>query len=308
VNVNLPPFLLKKNTPAAVGSGRGRVRYAYLERGIAGISAMIRKCFFDPSCSSQNGWLQKTDARVKVIFLAFLIVLVSIKTRIESELAIAAVLAVLAVFSGVGVVRFYGRVLRYTFLFGLLVTFPAMFNVVTPGDVLLPVIELARPHQWWLYHIPREIGITSQGLQSVCLLNLRILNSITAASLIVQTTPFNDIVKALKVFKVPETLLLIVTLSHKYIFILTRTIDDMFLARKSRLAGTADNSEARAWVAGRLGALFRRSRVRYEEIFRAMQSRGFRDEVKLSAFGRPDAPSLFFGCIFFTAGFVLLWI
>ena len=308
MNVNLPPFLLEKNSPAAVGSSRGRVRYAYLERGIAGISAMIRKCFFDPSCSSRSGWLQKTDARVKVIFLAFLIVLVSIKTRIESELAIAAALAVLAIFSGVGVARFYGRVLRYTFLFGLLVTFPAMFNVVTPGDMLLPVIELARPHQWWLYHIPREIGITSQGLQSVCLLNLRILNSIAAASLIVQTTPFNDIVKALKVFKVPETLLLIVTLSHKYIFILTRTIDDMFLARKSRLAGSVDNSEARDWVAGRLGTLFRRSRVRYEEIFRAMQSRGFRDEVKLSAFGHPDAPSLFFGCIFLTAGFVLLWI
>jgi len=308
VNVNLPPFLLERNSPAAVGDGRGRIRYAYLERGIAGISAMIRKCFFDPSCWSRTGWLQKIDARVKVIFLAFFIVLISVKSHIASQSAITAALAVLAVCSGVGVVRFCGRVLRYTFLFGLVVTFPAMFNVVTPGDMLLPVIELARPHQWWLYHIPREIGITSQGMQAVCLLNLRILNSITAASLIVQTTPFSDIVKALKVFKVPETLLLIVTLSHKYIFILARTIDDMFLARKSRLAGAADNGEARAWVAGRLGILFRRSRVRYEEIFRAMQSRGFRDEVKLSAFGRPDVASLLFGCIFLTAGFVLLWI
>jgi cobalt/nickel transport system permease protein len=308
VNVNLPPFLLEKNNPTAIDGGQGRIRYAYLERGIAGISAMIRNFFFDPSCLSGRGWLQKTDARVKVVFLAFFIVLISIKTRIASELAITVTLAVMAAFSGVGIVRFYGRVLRYTLLFGLLVTFPAMFNVVTPGDMLLPVIELPRPHQWWLYYIPREIGITSQGLQAVCLLNLRILNSIAAASLIVQTTPFNDIVKALKVFKVPETLLLIVTLSHKYIFILARMIDDMFLARKSRLAGVADNGEARAWVAGRLGILFRRSRVRYEEIFRAMQSRGFRDEVKLSAFSRPDAPSLLFGCIVLTAGFVLLWI
>ena len=227
MNVNLPPFLLEKSSPAA-GDPRGHIRYAYLERGIAGIAAMIRECFFDPSCLSGRGWLRKIDARVKVVFLVFFIVLISIKTRIESELAIAAVLAALAVFSGVGVARFCGRVLRYTFLFGLVVTFPAMFNIVTPGDMLLPVIELARPHQWWLYHVPREIGITSQGLHAVCLLNLRILNSIAAASLIVQTTPFNDIMKAMKVFRVPETLLLIVTLSHKYIFILARTIDDMF--------------------------------------------------------------------------------
>ena len=307
MNVELPSFLLEKNSLTAIG-GRRRIRYAYLEHGIAGIAAMIRKCFVDPSCPSQSSRLQKIDARIKVVFLVFLIILISVKTRIESELVIAAALAVLAVFSGLGVVRFYGRVLRYTFLFGLVVTFPASFNVVTPGDMLFPLIELAKPHQWWLYHIPREIGITSQGLQAICLLNLRILNSIAAASLIVQTTPFNDVMKALKVFKVPETLLLIVTLSHKYIFILARTIDDMFLARKSRLAGAVDNEEARAWVAGRLGSLFLRSRVRYEEIFRAMQSRGFCDEVKLSAFGRPDGLSLLYGFIFLAAGFVLLWI
>ena len=103
-----------------------------------------------------------------------------------------------------------------------LLPFPLFFNIITPGDILFPVIELERSRQWWVYQIPQQIGITSQGLQAVSMLNLRIWNSMTIASLIIQTTPFGDMMKALRVFRIPDTLLLIVTLSHKYIFVLGR--------------------------------------------------------------------------------------
>jgi energy-coupling factor transporter transmembrane protein EcfT len=82
----------------------------------------------------------------------------------------------------------------------------------------------------------------------------------------------------------------------------------MFLARKSRLAGSVHDSEARDWIAGRMGHLFRKSRVKYEEIFRAMEARGFNGEVRLPAFDRLDNLSRLSGCLFLLAGLFLLWI
>jgi len=308
VNVNLPSFLLEKSGAPEIAAGKGHIRYAYLDRGIAGISSMIQTCFFNGAFLSRGGWLQKIDARIKVALLALLIAVISIKTRLIAELAISAFLMILVVLSRLDVTRFYARVLKYTFLFGLVVTFPALFNVITPGEIIFPVIELERSQEWWLYQIPQQIGITSQGLQAVSMLNLRVLNSMATASLIMHTTPFGDMMKALRVFRIPDALLLIVTLSHKYIFILAKTIDDMFLARKSRLAGSVHDREARAWIAGRMGHLFRKSRMKYEEIFRAMEARGFCDEVRFPAFDRLDNLSRMSGCLFLLAGLFLLWI
>lgn len=308
MNVNLPAFLLEKNDPPGTVDGKARIRYVYLERGLAAVSSIIQRCFFDPEVLTRKGWLQKTDARIKAVLFAFLIVVISIKTRIASELMIAALLAFMVTSSGGGIVRFYIRVFQYTLLFGLAVTFPALLNVITPGQVILTVVELAEPHTFWLYHIPREIGVTAEGLQAVCLLNLRILNSITVALLIVRTTPFGELMKALKVFRIPEVLLVIITLSYKYIFIMARTIDDMFLARKSRLAGYANDRETRAWAAGRVGCLFHKSRTRYEDIFRAMEARGFHNEVKLPAFAGLSGFDRICCAIFSLAGLFLLWI
>ena len=308
MNVNLPPFLLEKSNATENAAGKGHIRYAYLDRGIAGISAMIQTCFFNRTFPAREGWLQKIDARIKVALLALLIIIISIKTRLIPELVISAFLIILVILSRLDVIRFYTHVLKYTCLFGLVVTSPALFNIITPGEMLFPVIELGRSRQWWLYQIPQQIGITSQGLQAVSMLNLRILNSMTMASLIIQTTPFGDMMKALRVFRIPDTLLLIITLSHKYIFILAKTIDDMFLARKSRLAGSVRDSEARTWIAGRMGHLFRKSRMKYEEIFRAMEARGFCDEVRLPAFDRLNNLSRLSGCLFLLVGLFLLWV
>lgn len=308
MNVNLPPFLLEKSNATEIAVGKGRIQYAYLDRGIAGISSMIQTCFFNHTDLSRTGWMQKTDARIKVALLAFLIVIISIKSLVMPELLISAFLMILVVLSRLNVVRFYSHVLKYTFLFGLVVTFPALFNIITPGDILFPVIDLESSRQWWVYQIPQQIGITSQGMQAVSMLNLRIWNSMTIASLIIQTTPFGDMMKALRVFRIPDTLLLIVTLSHKYIFVLAKTIDDMFLARKSRLAGSVSDSEARAWIAGRIGYLFRKSRMKYEEIFRAMEARGFSDEVRLPAFDSLNNISRLSGCLFLLVGLFLLWV
>ena len=244
---------------------------------------------------------------MKVIFLIFFVVIVSLKTDILSEAAITLLTFLLVVSSRINLAQFYKKIAGLTFLFGFLVVFPSAFNVVTPGEMILPVIHLSHPYEFLVYHIPEEVGLTRQGLDCVMMLCLRMMNSLAISLLVVYTTPFHRIIKALQVFRVPQALLLVITLSYKYIFIFAKTVESMYLARKSRLVGMARDDEARIWVAGRIAHMFRKSMSRYEEVFRAMVARGFAQEVRLSDIGELTAMDRLSGCFFLLAGIFLLW-
>jgi energy-coupling factor transporter transmembrane protein EcfT len=113
------------------------------------------------------------------------------------------------------------------------------------------------------------------------MLTSRVMNSLALSFFVLYTTPFPEIIKALKVLKVPDGFLMIITLSYKYMFIFAKTVEDMHLAKKSRLAGQVSNAEARRWVTGRVAFIFKKIMLRCEEIFKAMVSRGFSDHIKI---------------------------
>jgi energy-coupling factor transporter transmembrane protein EcfT len=178
-------------------------------------------------------------------------------------------------------IAFYKKVLMLGLVFGFLISFPSAFNIFVPGNVMLPVITLSRTHHFWIYHIPQVIGITDNGISLVSLLTLRVLNSISVSFLILYTTPFTDIVKALKVFRVPDTFLIIISMTYKYIFTFAHIVSDMYLAKKARLAGSNGRKEAREWIAGRIAFVFKKTQLECEEVFKAMNARGFSGDIRL---------------------------
>jgi energy-coupling factor transporter transmembrane protein EcfT len=113
------------------------------------------------------------------------------------------------------------------------------------------------------------------------MLSLRVMNSLSITFLVFATTPFMEIIKALKVFRVPDIFLLTITLAYKYIFLFTATVHDMHLAKMSRLAGPERDAVTRSWVAGRIAFLFHKSQQRCEEVSRAMMARGMSGDMKL---------------------------
>lgn len=303
----IPNFLLCRPAQAHDAGVRGALRPSYIEKGIGHLSEMIRTGYLNVGQESGKGFFQKLDPRVKVIFLIFFVVIVSLKKDILPEAAITLFTFLLVVSSRINLAQFYKRIAGLTFLFGFLVVFPSAFNVVTPGEIILPVIHLSHPYEFLVYHIPEEIGLTRQGLDCVMMLCLRMMNSLAISFLVIYTTPFPRIIKALQVFRVPQALLLVITLSYKYIFIFAKTVEGMYLARKSRLVGMTRDDEARIWVAGRIAHMFRKSMSRYEEVFRAMVARGFAEEVRLSDIGEMTAMDRLSGCFFLLAGIFLLW-
>lgn len=303
----IPAFLLSKPSPVINTREQGSLHASSIEKGMKYLSEMITAGFINVGQETGKGVFRNLDPRLKVLFLVFFVLIVSLKRDIFPEVVIALFMVLMVALSRIDFWRFYRKIIGLTFFFGFCIAFPAAFNVVTPGEVSIRVAALSQSYDFWIYHIPREIGLTRQGIEGVVMLCLRVMNSLTISLLVIHTTPFHKIIKALNVFRVPDTFLLIITLSYKYIFIFANTVENMYLARKSRLVGMVKNEEARMWIAGRIVFMFRKTMARYDEVFSAMVARGFAEEVKFSDFGTLTRKDGFAGCFFLIAGIVLLW-
>jgi cobalt ECF transporter T component CbiQ len=281
MSTDIPPFLLNKAQPPILPAGRHSRALSHMDRGIAGFARIIQHTFIQCELASRRGFLQSLDARTKVLFWLLLLVTISLKTTVFSLTMIAVALAFLAMLSRVSLIFLYGRVLPLALFFGFFVSAPAMLSVISPGKVVVPILELAHSHEFWIYSIPRHIGITGEGIIICSMLTLRVFASLTLSFLIVATTPFSEIVRALKLFRIPDTLLLILTLTYKYVYLFAQMITDMYRAKKVRLVLGISASEFRHWSAGRMVTVFRKTEQRVDDIYHAMLCRGFSGEIRL---------------------------
>jgi len=113
------------------------------------------------------------------------------------------------------------------------------------------------------------------GISALFLL-LRASASLSLTLLLVLTTPWNTTLSALTVLRVPDVFILILGMTYRYIYLLLRIANDMFLSRKSRVVGRLDDAENRRMLAAVSGALLNKSLDMSSEVYLAMQSRGFR--------------------------------
>ncbi|MGZ3525743.1 MAG: cobalt ECF transporter T component CbiQ [Thermodesulfobacteriota bacterium] len=299
-------FLLDRSSPSPLKRDSGRLRVPFVEKGINHLAGVIKTGYAHSEFFPKNGFFQKIDPRIKIFFLIFFILIVTLRKDLTSELYVSIFVFILVLLSRLKVFTFYRRVLLFGFFFGFLIAFPSAFNFVTKGEMILPVATLSRPYDFWIYHVPATIGITKEGMFGVAMLTMRVINSLSLSFLVLYTTPFPEMMRALKVLKVPDTFLIIITLCYKYIFIFSKTIEDMYLAKRARMLREDDNKKAREWIAGRLALIFRKTQLRCEEVFRAMVGRGFSDSIKLYGFEKMRAMDWASGAILFSVGLLFL--
>ncbi len=285
-----------------------RVRTPFLEKGIHRFAERIQATYFQWHAASKEGFFQKIDGRIKILFTAFFLIIVSFKKDIGSELWIGLLILFLMAFSRLNLFRLYKKILFFGMVFGVLVILPSAFNLFREGDLLLPLFSLQQPYPLWIYSPPETIGITREGLHRVILMTLRVVNSLSITFLLLYTTPFPEIIRALKLFRVPETFLLIITLSHQYLLLFSKTAMGMHQAKKSRLMKELKPKGARTWIAGRIAFLFQKTRLRAEEVYQAMLSRGFSHSVKSYPLPPLNRVDWIAGCSLFCIGCLMLWI
>ncbi|MCJ7710984.1 MAG: cobalt ECF transporter T component CbiQ, partial [Chloroflexi bacterium] len=132
---------------------------------------------------------------------------------------------------------------------------------------------------------PLDLTISAEGLRRFLTIMAGSWLSVQVALLLAFTTPFHDLIDALRELRLPRILVSIISFMYRYMAVLTDEGSRMLRARDSRSALGAGRGGGsirwRATVTGRMvGSLFLRAYERSERIYAAMQARGFEGEFR----------------------------
>ncbi len=278
----------------------------FIAKTMAEITSAIEESIFANKYAAKKGLLQKIDPRVKLITILLLLIMTGLVKNIDILCYLYGMTLILAIFSRVDLGFFIKRVWVFIPLFAGIIAIPALFNIITPGKSLFTVISFSSPHHFGPFFIPKEITITLQGVTGAAMLVMRVATSVSLAVLLVITTQWVKLLKALSVLKVPDIAILILAMTYRYIQLLLRTVEGMLLAKKSREISDMKIKQEHGWIISRFGVLIGKSYRLSNDVHLAMISRGWSGNPQLmDDFSIELADWLW---MLFTTGVIACWI
>jgi cobalt/nickel transport system permease protein len=276
-------FAMKPNAK----SSRGVV-----ERTLASIVDALEHAFYAEELAKTNGLLQRIDPRVKIVALLPLVVIAALARRLWVIVALFVVAVAVATLSNVPLRTLAKRVWLGVLTFSGVISLPALF--LTPGRTLYTL-----PLLGWI--------VTAQGLRAALYLIMRAETAATFSVLLVLCTPWSNLLKALRVLRVPIVLVVILGMTYRYIFLLLRSAHDMFKSRKSRMVGQLDGREQRRAATASAGVLMSKTLQLSGDVYLAMRSRGFQGEVHVLDEFRTGWFDWIMSAVFVTVAALALW-
>jgi cobalt/nickel transport system permease protein len=246
---------------------RKKLKPGFVEKTLAGISGNIEQAVFSEENARRDGFLQRRDPRAKLLSFIALVVATGLSRDWFVLLALYAVVLAAAAISAIDMGLFIKRVWLGMGLFS--------------GIVIIPSIFFIGSHE--LFHIPLgsfNLVVHRDGLIAAGIFVLRVCTSVSLAILLILTTKWADILKSLRVLRVPSIFVLVLAMTYRYIFLVLHTANGMFLARKSRIVAKTSGGEQRWWVVASIGVLMSRSFKMSEDVYQAMLARGFQNEMR----------------------------
>ncbi|MCL5995651.1 MAG: cobalt ECF transporter T component CbiQ [Chloroflexi bacterium] len=157
----------------------------------------------------------------------------------------------------------------------VLAALPLLFTVEGRPLLVIPIAA------WTL-------TFTAEGLARFASIALKSWLSVQAAIILVESTPFTQLLIAMRAVKVPRLLVAIFSLMWRYLFVLADEVLRLLRARASRSGHSGEPGKRpggtlvwRAQVTGGMaGNLFLRSFERGDRIYVAMLARGYDGEVR----------------------------
>ncbi len=263
-----------------------RRRPGFIERSVESLAGALGHARLCEDTALARGLLQRLDPRVKLCGFFALILAAAAARRIEVTVAVFALGVLLAALSRISIRKLAAHTWLAVLLFTGLVALPAIF--LTPGEAFLG-------------------PVTRQGLITAFRLIARAETAATLAALLVLTTPWTHVLKALRTLRVPALLVTILGMTYRYIFLLLRLAEEFFEARRSRLIRPLSRPEQRRMAGAAAGVLLHRSLQLSEDVYLAMQSRGFRGNAYTIDDFRPAPRDWLAGAFFALAAGAAFW-
>ncbi|MBC7766330.1 MAG: cobalt ECF transporter T component CbiQ [Hyphomonadaceae bacterium] len=164
---------------------------------------------------------------------------------------------------------FYLKLLTLPMTFLLLSVLTIAINVAhTPiGIVNLPVFG-------------RYVCVTSQGLHLSISLFAKAMGAVSCLYYLSLTTPMVEMLSVLRRFKVPKLLVELMSLIYRFIFVLLETANTIYTSQNARLGYQGTRTAFRS-LSGLASSLFIRSYKRSEDLYNALEARGYQGELNV---------------------------
>jgi len=254
--IALVAFIVRKRG----GSASSR----FIERTLTGFLKASEYASGAEQMAAAGGVLQRVDPRVKVAGLLGLIVAVAAARQLKIIAALLGFALFFAVLSKLPVLKLAAWVWMPILAVTGLIALPAI--VLTPGRAIASAGAAA---------------ITEQGLRTAAFLLLRTETAATLSALLVLTTPWPWVLKALRSLRCPAVVVAILAMAYRYIFVILQMALDILESRRSRTVGVLSAAEGRRSAASAAGVLLSKSVQMSGEVHLAMQARGYRGDIHI---------------------------
>jgi len=242
----------------------------FIERSIMGALSFLKDSVFAEEYAAGGGFLQSLDPRVKAITFLLFIIQVLFAQSIPVLLSLYGLSIILALASGINLGFFLKRTWVFIPLFALFIAIPALFSTFSPGEALAT---------WNILGI--KLTITRQGLGAALTFIMRVAASVSFAVLLTITTRHIELLKVLRIFKIPQVFVMTLGMCYRYIYLFVSMIEDTYRAIKSRVGVSVHYKSGQNIVAWNIAFLWSRSLKLNEEVYRSMLSRGYTGEAKI---------------------------
>jgi len=237
----------------------------FIERSLVGSLTFLKDSIFAQEHALQKGFLQSLDPRVKVISFLSLILQALFTGSIPALLCLYAFCLFLVLICGIDLKCFLKRTWIFIPLFSLFIALPAMF---IPGEALF---------SWHIWGI--VIVISRQGVFGALTFIVRVITCVSLVILLNITTRHFELLKVLRIFKIPLIFVTILGMCYRYIYMFIGIIQDTYLAIKSRIGTGIQYKPGQNVVAWNIVSLWTYSVALNEQVYNAMLSRGYQGEA-----------------------------
>lgn len=173
-------------------------------------------------------------------------------------------------------ISYFGRISPIRIIKLLLI--PMVFLLTSVIAILISFSEQKEELIFAIPFIHGYLGATWPGIWQGIFLFIKALTATCCLYFLILTTPMVAILSSLRRLRVPNSLITIMELIYRFIFIMTDTAGSIYLAQSSRL-GYRSYRRSISSLGQLASMVFIRAFLRVDDLFKAMESRGYNGTI-----------------------------
>jgi cobalt/nickel transport system permease protein len=255
-------------------------RSRFLDQTLRRLATFFAATLLREEIARRPGLFQRVHPRARLLAVLLFLLSVSLASSLVTLSAHALLVALIMALARIRVREILGAGLLIAFVFSLLMSLPATLNLVSGGDVVLPLLRRHAPWAFGPYTIPALVGISHEGVRTAGTFLLRTLASTSAVLCLTLSTRWTDLLASLRSLRFPPLFLQTIGMTVRYLHLLLRQSEEVHMGKKSRTFCRRPLAADQIWVGSRIAAAWEKSLHLMTDVAEAMTARGFTGEAR----------------------------